>query len=237
MLNIIPFASTSKGNCYLVENDDTKILLECGVKKEKLQKYLREKKLLITDIDVCLISHSHSDHSESYGWVLDYIDVYSTYSFSNKTNNEIKYLEQKKPYKFGSIKVVPISVEHGSTECYAYVFLDKESCLFFGTDFSLMTQNVSNFKFDKIAIECNYNDNNLEDILKLGDDSLRQKHLRQVSTHMSKDNCIKHLSYMNLEKCKEIILLHPSDFLLKKDEVKKEFENTFKIKTYYARRE
>ena len=48
---------------------------------------------------------------------------------------------------------------------------------------------------------------------------------------------VKDLSYMNLEKCKEIILLHPSDFLLKKDEVKKEFENTFKIKTYFARRE
>ena len=87
-----------------------------------------------------------------------------------------------------------------------------------------MTQNVSNFKFDLVAIECNYNDDELQYVLNLDDDSLRKKHIRQVSTHMSKSNCIKHLEYMNLEKCKEIVLLHPSDFLIKKEQTKQKLK-------------
>ena len=52
------------------------------------------------------------------------------------------------------------------------VFLDKNSYIFFGTDFSLMEQNVSNFKFDKVYIECNYDDKEVQSILDSGGEIL-----------------------------------------------------------------
>lgn len=174
------------------------------------------------------------DHSLSVDYILDYIDVYSTYEFHYKIN-EIKSLTPLKPIKINSIKILPISVEHGKTENNAFVFMDKDNCIFFGTDFSLMQQNVSNFKFEKVYIEANYDDELLQNVMESENDEFKLKHIRQVSTHMSKENCKLHLRNMDLTNCKEIVLLHPSMFLIGKEKTKKEFEQEFKIKTYFAR--
>lgn len=174
------------------------------------------------------------DHCLSANYVLDYIDVYSTYEAHYKLN-EIKPLEVLKPFKIGTIKILPIPIEHGKTENNAFVFMDKDSCIFFGTDFSLMSYDLSSFKFEKILIECNYTDELLQEVLDSENDEYRLKHIRQCSTHMSKENCKLHLRKMDLSNCKEIILLHPSMFLIKKEETKKDFEQEFKIKTYFAR--
>ena len=233
MIKLTPYASSSKGNLYLLQNENTNILLECGVADKEIRKYLRGNGLMITDINCCLVTHCHTDHSLSIDYISDYIAVYSTKE--NKTKHfQINEIEPKSIFKLGTIKVLAIPVEHGKTENLAFVFMDKESCVLFATDFSLMQQNVSNFKFDKIYIECNYDDEKLQEVLDSGEDNYL-KHVRQVSTHMSKNNCILHLEKMNLEKCKEIVLLHPSAFLINKELVKQEFERKFKIKTYFAK--
>ena len=36
MLKLKVLGSSSKGNCYLLENNDTKILLDCGVDYRKI---------------------------------------------------------------------------------------------------------------------------------------------------------------------------------------------------------
>lgn len=160
--------------------------------------------------------------------------MYSTHEHHNKDNDVIG-MSILTPFKIGTIKILPIPIEHGRTENNAFVFMDKDDCIFFATDFSLMEQNVSNFKFSKIFIECNYDDYLLQNTLEDENDEHKLKHIRQVSTHMSKENCKLHLKNMNLSNCKEIVLLHPSAFLLSKEKTKKEFEQEFKIKTYFAR--
>lgn len=233
MLKIKCFASSSKGNLYLLENEETRILLECGVEKKELSRYLRLNGLLITDLNACLITHKHSDHSLSVEWVKEYIQVYSTHEMHSKYDDVIA-MSILSPFKVGTIKILPIPVEH-DTENNAFVFMDKDSCIFFGTDFSLMQQNISNFKFNIILIESNYDDELLQQVLDSENDEYRLKHIRQVSTHMSKENCKEHLRKMDLSNCEEIILLHPSAFLIGKEKTKKEFEQEFKIKTYFAK--
>ena len=233
MLEFHDFATGSSGNCYLVTNEETKILIECGVKKKNLMRYLMSVGLNISQLDGCLTSHIHTDHTLSIEYVSDYIDTYSTREVHNKYSNVIA-LESKKPIMIGTIKVLPILVEHGSCENYAYVLMDKNSTMFFGTDFSLMSQNVSNFKFDTILIECNYDDELITDTLNNSNEQ-HIKYIRQVSTHMSKENCKVHLRNMDLSKCKKIVLLHPSAFLLGKTKTIEEIEQEFKIKTIFAK--
>ena len=60
MLNIKCFASSSKGNLYLLENEETRILLECGVEKKEIVRYLKANGILITDLNACIISHWHT---------------------------------------------------------------------------------------------------------------------------------------------------------------------------------
>ena len=76
----------------------------------------------------------------------------------------------------------------------------------------------------------------MQSILDSGvEDDKRKKYIRQISTHMSKANCIKHLKMMDLSKCKEIVLLHASEFLISHKKTCEEFEHIFGIHTTFAK--
>lgn len=236
MLEIITYASGSDGNLYLIKNSNTRILIEAGVDAKKIRKNLISDGMFITELDGCVISHNHQDHSLSADYVSYYVKTYSTQSVCKKYKDCVA-VTPKVPFKIGDIKVLAIPIYHGECENNAYIFMDKDSCIFFGTDFSLMEQNVSNFSFDKIMIECNYDDNELAKELEKKQDEKHEKYLRQLSTHMSKVNCMVHLDAMNLSKCNEIILLHNSKFLINKNQTIKDFESKYGIKTIFANQE
>ncbi|MFR4335674.1 MAG: MBL fold metallo-hydrolase [Lawsonibacter sp.] len=59
-LKLIPLASSSHGNAYLVEDGTTCLLIECGVSWKKLQKLTG---FGVSGIAGCLISHEHKDHA------------------------------------------------------------------------------------------------------------------------------------------------------------------------------
>ena len=53
MLKITIYGSSSKGNCYLLDNGKTKIMLDCGIKKLK-------EKVEMGELKGIVITHSHS---------------------------------------------------------------------------------------------------------------------------------------------------------------------------------
>ena len=62
-MKLIPLASSSHGNAYLVEDGTTCLLIECGVSWKKLQKLTG---FGVSGIAGCLISHEHKDHAGCY---------------------------------------------------------------------------------------------------------------------------------------------------------------------------
>ena len=60
-------ASSSHGNAYIVSDKETRILLECGLSRRKLQQLSGFR---LSDITACVVSHEHKDHS---GCVADLI--------------------------------------------------------------------------------------------------------------------------------------------------------------------
>ena len=61
-MNIKVFASGSGGNCMLLSERDTHILIDAGISMRRLQQSLRANDLEIDDIGGVLITHEHSDH-------------------------------------------------------------------------------------------------------------------------------------------------------------------------------
>ena len=55
-MKIDSLASSSHGNCYIISDNDTTILLECGVSYKKLLKLTGFE---ISRFAACLVSHSH----------------------------------------------------------------------------------------------------------------------------------------------------------------------------------
>ena len=81
MLNFCSLYSGSSGNCLFVENNSTKILVDCGVSGKKVCEGLESIDKKIEDIDAIIVTHEHSDHVQSLGLISQKynIPVYANY--------------------------------------------------------------------------------------------------------------------------------------------------------------
>ncbi len=236
MINIKSYASGSKGNLYLVSNKDTNIILECGVDKNLIYKMLNDNNLTYKNINACLTSHCHQDHSISIKLFDNYnIKCYCTYETKIKYNlnedNFIQLIDNKK-YIINSIQFISISVFHGDTENYGFIFKDNDSLVLFITDFMLLKKDLSSFKFDKIFIECNYIENLRKDKEIINENENYKKLIRQLNTHMELSNLLIHLDNFDLTKCDEINLIHISEEVGDREIMKKTIEQEYGIECY-----
>ena len=60
--------SSSKGNCYLLDNGKEALMIECGIAFKNVQKAVD---FDITRIKACIISHEHGDHAKHVKRCLD----------------------------------------------------------------------------------------------------------------------------------------------------------------------
>jgi len=63
MIQIKALASGSSGNCYHLTDGSSGLLIEAGIPIKKISKGIGFK--LTSEIDGCLITHEHMDHSKS----------------------------------------------------------------------------------------------------------------------------------------------------------------------------
>ena len=66
-MKICVFASGSSGNCLLVSDGVTHILLDAGISMRRIEAALRQTGLSLSDISGVLITHEHSDHVSALG--------------------------------------------------------------------------------------------------------------------------------------------------------------------------
>ena len=224
MITINNYASGSSGNCYIVKNENTAILLECGVDADTLINnilYKSNNRMTLAQLDGCLISHKHSDHLgfgkyETIRKVNQYTKVYACQNVYDKYTFDGFIICDNLNFTIGTIRIKAIAVNHGKTPCYAFIFKDNESTIFWGTDFiGFKTLNLSKFQFTEIFIEVNYITEKLQALLEKSieeeDTTKEYKFTRQLNTHMSLYNCITYfLKEWDLSKCKRITALHVS---------------------------
>ena len=184
----------STGNCYLIWTNKSKVLLDAGVRFQQILE-----KTNLSDVDFAFISHRHKDHSLNQEKLISrgvkVVDG-SVSSLWRKNSNLGKF--KGNVYTFG--------VSHGETICNGCIIENEADTILYITDFNLCTWNLKGFKFTSIIVECNY----CEDMIsqELINSDLKIK--RQINTHMGVEGLITFLKSLDLECCKEIILVHKS---------------------------
>ena len=234
MIKIKSYGSGSKGNCYLVSNSKSYILLECGFNINYIIKRLiTDDNLKINDLDCVLISHVHKDHSMALHDLNDYmIPIYCSNQTIQKYNlSSVNDLSKIKCFNIENLYILPISVKHGDCECYGFIFHDEDSTILFLTDFMLMEYDLSAFKFDEIFIETNFCENKINQILENENEDNLIKVQRQINTHCSLENAITYLKNMDLSKCKNIHGIHLSKDFANEKEIIFKIQNEFGIPT------
>src|SRR5919202_5635599 len=64
-MQVWTFASGSSGNCFLVESEGTRLLVECGRSYGTILAYLDSCGLEPAQLDGILLTHGHGDHCRS----------------------------------------------------------------------------------------------------------------------------------------------------------------------------
>ena len=203
-------ASGSSGNCYKISNEDTTLLLECGIPYKKIQQALNFK---VTDIDGVLVSHEHGDHAKACKDLIKAgVNLYMTKGTKEALKLEshrVKIFEQWSMYlnlEIGSFKIKPFKTIHDAKEPVGFVIYDslEREELVFITD----TQySIYNFSPNYFMIEVNYDKKTINDNPGLNDE-LRE---RIKKNHMSLDTAINLLERSDLSRLKKIFVMHLSD--------------------------
>lgn len=215
MIDIKVIGSGSSGNCYLVNINNTKILLEAGLPFKKIQQAL---KFRLFDINACLITHEHMDHAKAVKDLIKAgVDCYLTKGTaealglkSHRLNILEKVDEDYKAIKINDLLIKPFEAVHDVAEPVSFYIQDyktKESLVFI-TDSAYLKYKIP--ATDYLMIECNY-------IKEVIDENTQNKTLnvnlrnRIVKNHMSLETLLEALKQSDFKKLKKIYILHLSD--------------------------
>lgn len=212
MAKIHIIGSSSKGNGYVIETKNERLLLECGCKWDKVLKACRFK---LSTIKGCLVTHKHRDHARHIGEflckgfpVLAHKKVFEDLAMLSMVY--AKEVEESRWYKLGGFKVMPLTAYHDEdAPTYAYLIEHEE--------FGKMVFATDTYKFPYLIedatvwmIEANYDDDIAELNVMLG--KLSRKRLeRLMLTHMEIGRTIRTLNNNKVGKDATVVLIHLSD--------------------------
>lgn len=211
-MNIKPLASSSEGNAYLINDGNTTLLIECGIPFSDLQK---KTGFSISNIDGCLISHSHKDHSFCVkDMVKNAVDCYmskQTYAELNLDEDEnFRYhiVESQKRFNIGTFRVMPLEMNH-DVYCLGFLIYSEvtHEKLLFATDTFFIHWRIPGLNY--IMIETNYDINVLNERIMNGETDMPAKD-RLVKSHMEIENAVRWLQLNDLSRVKRIYLMHLS---------------------------
>ena len=199
-------ASSSAGNAYVVSDNDTRILLECGVSHKKLQKLSG---FALSEFQACLVSHEHMDHAKAVGELISRgMAVYMSQGTAEALEVDgVELIEHMEQFSVGSLDIVPFSTYHDAKEPLGFLIKSRVDgdVLAFATD----TVNLR-YRFpglNILAVEANYDRNILERCERMPE---KVRH-RITNSHMEIDTLCDYLRSLDLSRCREIHLLHLSD--------------------------
>ena len=225
-MKIEVIASGSSGNCYKISNEDTTLLIECGIPYKKIQQALNFK---TTDIDGVLVSHEHGDHSKACKDLIKAgVDLYMTKGTKEALNldsHRVKTFEESNDmtyrwFDIGSFKIKPFKSVHDAKEPVSFYILNRrtDERLLFITDTMYVEGRFNTI--DYLMLEVNYVRETINNNSKI--DPVLRKRIKE--NHMSLETAIDFLNKCNLSRLKKIYVMHLSDNNSDADYIKKSLQ-------------
>ena len=129
MLNIYSINSGSKGNCTVVEADNSFIIIDCGGKINQLKQGFKDINLDYRKASALLITHKHTDHIAQLKLFKD-IPIFSPIILDYPS---IK-LEANKYYKIEDFIIKPILLSHDCVPTIGFIIEYFDEKLVYITD-------------------------------------------------------------------------------------------------------
>lgn len=213
-MEITTLASGSTANCYVISDGKTSVLVECGLKWNKVAEYFQYN--ILRRVKGVFVSHEHSDHSRGVKQAAAAgLNVYasagtlSALGLSPLDNYHYKTIKHGGQVAVGTFIVMPFNLKHDAAEPLGFLFYSTVTGerLLFATDTAYIHWQFPSVEY--LMIESNY----APDILKENIENRtidRALAPRLMQSHMSIDTALAFIEHQDLSKTKKIVLLHLS---------------------------
>ena len=152
MLNFCSLYSGSSGNCYFVESDNTKLLIDAGVSLKKIEEGLNSIDILPSSLDGILVTHEHADHIQSLGNISKKYDIpvyanIETFDSMQKqtskiSDKNINYIKINESFDINDIKIKSFSIPHDAANPCGFILQNDDSKICTATDIGHMTKDI-----------------------------------------------------------------------------------------------
>ena len=149
-INITVLGSGSKGNCTLVETQNTKLLIDCGFSARETVKRLESVGVNPTEINAILLTHEHKDHTAGVATFAKKFEVpvfgneisLAEYTRSTDAPN-IEFNDFKTDdFYFRELTIAPFEVSHDSRHCNGYAIYCEGEKFSLATDLGYVDERI-----------------------------------------------------------------------------------------------
>ncbi|WP_374712975.1 MBL fold metallo-hydrolase [Symbiobacterium terraclitae] len=208
-MQIITIASSSAGNCYLVDDGQAPLLLEAGIRCPDIRRGVG---FGLSRLAGALVSHEHQDHARAVADVLKAgVDVYASsgtweaLGIKHHRAHAVRALQQA---RIGPWTVLPFDTVHDAAEPLGFLLATGPWKVLYLTD-----SGYCKYRFQgltHIMLEVNHSVELLRQAVASGAIPLAHKN-RVMRNHMSLERALEFLRACDLSRVTEIHLLHLSD--------------------------
>lgn len=209
-MELTVLGSSSKGNCYILQNESEALVIEAGVRLKEVKKALN---FNMRKIVGCLVSHSHGDHAsraqEYQGANIEiFASIATAVGADIKPGRLLTIFKNHDTFQTGGFTVKALEVNH-DVECHAFLIRHSDiGLMLFATDTYYLPYVFGGLT--NVLIEANYS----REILRKNIDAGRMPAAfenRVIQSHFEISDTIKALKANDLSKVNNIVLLHLSD--------------------------
>jgi len=211
------FASSSSGNCLLLSDGGTNILLDAGISMRRVEKALDNINLSMREIGGVLITHEHSDHISGLKMLMKHyaFPVFAPSTVANhlrgmlpEIDGRLRVIPVGQFFELGSLRVMAFHTSHDTAESVGYRFEGRGSFAL-ATDTGCITEEVYQglLGAKAVLIESNHDENMLCDgpypfYLK--------RRILSNRGHLSNESCARLARALVENGCDTVILGHLS---------------------------
>lgn len=130
MLKFALVASGSKGNCCIIKNEQTSIVIDCGSTKTHLSQSFSQLQYDHQTCDALFITHSHSDHISQ----LKMFDNIATYAKCELDTPRFTKLASLSKTRIGNMNIHEIPLSHDAENTSGFIIEDEHSKIVYITD-------------------------------------------------------------------------------------------------------
>lgn len=218
-------ASGSKGNCYLIEDGHTSVLIDAGITYREINKKLNFKSSRINGV---LITHEHGDHANGIPSIDGKLacKIYmtqGTFYALPKQPMMVQLIVPLVQFELGTFLVLPFTVEHDAAHPVGYLIKSNvtNEQLLFATDTAYLRYTFGSVNY--LMVECNYDEQTLNSRVAAGHiDSFLAERVKK--SHMGLATVVELIKANDLKKLRQIYLLHMSDGNANEDLIKRKIQ-------------